>query len=74
MRIVQNFKDLERSKRLAAKNRLSFKNILNMGSPVSQSIPSTENVPSEPANTIYTIAGDPLETIAGGYTYITTIS
>jgi hypothetical protein len=69
MRIVQSFKDVERAKRLASQNRLAFKNILNMGSPVSQGSPSApESTPSVvPANALYTIAGDPLKTIAGAY-------
>ena len=37
MRIVPNYKDLERAKRLAINNRLSFKSVVNRGSPTSQS-------------------------------------
>jgi hypothetical protein len=47
MRIVPNYKDLERAKRLATNNRLSFNSVVNRGSPTSQStgIPTVPPVP-----------------------------
>lgn len=75
MRIVQNYKDLQRSRRLAMNSRLSFKNIINNGSPATQSAPGIAYTPPPappvPVNAMYTIAGDPLKTIAGAY--LTTI-
>jgi hypothetical protein len=71
MRIVQNYKELERAKRLASNNRLSYRSVLKNGTPASQSIPVFYTPPPVPANEMYTIAGDPLRTIAGAY--LTTI-
>lgn len=69
MRIVQNYRELARAKRLATNSRLSYKNVLNNGSPVTQSfVPSPYTPPPEPpvpGNQMYTIAGDALKTIAG---------
>lgn len=47
MRIVPNYKDLERAKRLATNNILSFNSVVNRGSPTSQStgIPAVPPVP-----------------------------
>jgi len=75
MRIVQNYRDLQRAKRLSTYNRLSIKNVLNYGSPSSQgeNTPYTPPpAPPTPSNEIYTIAGSPLRTIAGAF--LTTIS
>lgn len=75
MRIVPNYNDLQRSRRLAMNSRLSFKNIINNGSPASQSAPgiayTLPPAPPVPVNAMYTVAGNPLKTIAGAY--LTTI-
>ena len=67
MRIVQNYRDLQRAKRLSIYNRLSIKNVLNYGTPYTP-----PPAPPTPSNEIYTIAGSPLRTIAGAF--LTTIS
>lgn len=68
MRIVQNYKDLQRSKRLAVNSRLSYQKVLNNGTPSMQSLPTFYTpppAPPKPVYDLYTIAGDPLKTIAG---------
>jgi hypothetical protein len=76
MRIVQNYRDLQRSRRLAINSRLSYKRVVNNGSPATQSASGIAYTPPPappvPANEMYTIAGDSLRTIAGSF--ITTIS
>jgi hypothetical protein len=76
MRIVQNYKELLRAKRLASNNRLSYRSILNNGTPATQSLPVFYTPPpvpdNVPDNEMYTIAGDALKTIAGAN--LTTIS
>jgi hypothetical protein len=75
MRIVQNYKELARAQRLAVNSRLSYKYVLNNGSPTVQSAPlayTPPPAPPAPANLLYTIAGDPLQTISGAN--LTTIS
>lgn len=72
MRIVQNYKELARARRLAVNSRLSYKSVLNNGSPVTQSYVAPYTPPPQPpapVSQMYTIAGDPLKTIAGANIY-----
>jgi hypothetical protein len=74
MRIVPNYRDLQRAKRLATNSKLSFNSVVNNGSPSSQGSaipPDPTPTPTVPANALRRISGDVLNTVDG--TILTTI-